>query len=815
LKKLFILLVTAFIASQLFAGLAFAGELYARTVKNLSGSYDPETNSITLKWETIVTSRKDLNTDTITISKGTSDYDLKKIGSVNVNSVVRVDDLPPGELYDKTHEITFTDTNVELDKEYKYVVSCGSVSHKWQEIYVVTRSQLEEKSGEETAADRREKYEQNADWPEKLGGSILLAIPNYIVSVIGLDDPLELIYQVEVDDPGFKFSRPQIVIEDKGGEDKGGSNNDVYLHTFTKDEFGALAQFYDRLNEFVPVSLVVVIVLLGAGFLFVSVSPNTRLTAKDYIIGILIGLGILKFGIYLIAIFFDLNYMLVKFFHWIVGKQLSASFLDTLIDLESNAIGSAIITFLAIFSIGIINWQYTLRKVVLALLIGLIPIVAVISIAPSKRSAIDYWLREFIAQVFLQSSHAAALTLIILLIHANTGFWVSLVGIMSLPAIASIVRRVVGAESFGTGIASGIGTALGLGSLFAISKMLKPNGRVAKPPLDNAGGGLVETAGSATGASGGFMGNMIRTGFRTAAGLTAGVAGGLITGAATGNPGFGLVTGIAAGTAVGGGIVDTAQSVIDNFRKSPAERMESHGIIDPAQLDDPNQAFEYGKKLFGGGAIGTVAGLGMAAGKKVQSLMGHADPGIARQVKSAVDQNTANLSRARQELANYKPVYDEARARLTYAKSMFSPDSSYMQDLKQQARTLETKLHEAEQRYADAYDEWQNNWEDKITSPSSMTPAAVAALQRVQQAQEESAGLRNQLQEVQERITLGKQEYQDAQANFQSVEAEYAQRQEAVSYFQQNLTRAGIKQEFEKLKAQKLETRGDIDSSWR
>ena len=627
-----------------------------------------------------------------------------------------------------------------------------------------------------------------------------------MVRVIGLDDPLELIYQVEVDDPGFEFSRPQIVIEDKGG-----SGNDVYLHTFTKNEFGALSQFYDRLNELVPVSLVMVIVLLGAVLLFVTINPNARLTAKDYIIGILIGLAVLKFGIYLIAMIFDLNYMLVKFFHWIVGDQLSASFLDTLIDLKSNTLGSAIVTFLAIFSIGIINWQYTLRKVVLALLIGLIPIVAVISIAPSRRSAIEYWLREFIAQVFLQSSHAAALTLIILFIHANTGFWVSLVGIMSLPAIASIVRRVAGAESFGTGIASGIGTALGLGSLFSISKMLKPNGRVAKLPLD-AGG---ETMGVSTATSGGFMGNMVKTGFSTAVGLTAGVAGGLITGAATGNPGFGLISGMAVGTAVGGGIANTAHSVIDNFKKSPAERMESLGIIDPAQLDDPQKAFEYGKKMFGGGTIGTVAGLGMAAGKKVQSFMGHADPSIARQVKSSIDLNTANLSRARQELENYKPVYDEARARLLYAKNMFSPDSSYMKDLKQQARSLDTKLNEAEQKYADFYDDWQNNWEDKITSPSSMTPTAIAALQRVQQAQDESAGLRIQLQETQERIALAKQEYQEAQANFQSIEAQYAQKQEAVSYFQQNLTQAGIKQEFEKLKSQKQETYGGIDLSWR
>lgn len=818
MKKTIVTLILTLFLSQLYTGLAFADiKLYATSIKNLSGSYDPETNSITLKWKADITSAKTLiNTDKIIISKGAPNArpeDLKVIKTINVNDVYSIDEKPAWGNYYAEKEFTFTDTDVASDKKYKYRISCGSVASKWKEVYVVASEQLveEDRPGEETVTDRRERYENSADWPERLGGNILLAIPNYLVEVLGMDDPLELIYQVDLDNDDSKFTTPQVVISKESG-------SDVYLHTFTKEEFNALAQFYDRLNEFVPVSLVVVVVLLGAGFLFVSANPGSRLTLKDYIIGLLIGLGALKFGIYLVAIVFDLNYMLVRFFQWVVGDQLSSSFLDTLINTESNVLGSAIITFLAVFSIGIINWQYTLRKVMLALLIGLIPIVAIISIVPSKRIAIDYWLREFIAQVFLQSSHAAALTLIILLIHANAGFWVSLVGIMSLPVVSSVIRRVIGAESFGTGIASGIGTALGLGSLFAISKMLKP-GKAAKPPLDTASSGLTETTGAGGGGAfknpGGFAGNVAKTGFQVATGLTAGVAGGLLTGAATGNPAFGLTTGLAAGTAVSGGIADATQGALDNFKKSPSERMEAHGIVDPAQLDDPSQAFDYGKSLFGGGMIGTVAGLGMAAGKKAQALAGRADPNIAKQVRGSVDQNTLNLARAKQELADYKPAYDEAKARFSYAKNTFGPDSAYMQELKAKAGSLESRLHEAEERYAEAYDDWQNNWEDKIDSPASMTPAAVEALQRVQQAEEESSEARNQLHEVQERIALGKQEFMDAQTNFQSAEAEYAQRQAAVSIFQQNLTQAGIRQEFQKLKAQKQEIRGGIDSTWR
>ena len=817
MKKIVILALTLLFMQLLFTGTALADmKLYADNVKNLKGHYIPETSSVKLQWTSRLVNNPILRTENITIARQVSLYDWETVGTINVNDVYPNEEEPRLGVYREEKKFSYIITNVSLDKKYRYRVACGEAAWKTEYIYVTTE-QIEEDSegigpGGDTPDERREKYESSTDWPERMASSILLAIPNYIVQVIGLDDPLELIYQINLNDDS-DFTTPQIVV---------GEKSDVYLHTFTKEEFGALAQFYDRLNEFVPIYLVVIVVLLGVGFLFVSANPDSRLGVKDCIIGLLIGLGALKFGIYLIAMIFEVNYVLVKSFEWIIGDKLSSSFLDSLINTESSSLGSVIITFLAVFSIGLINWQYTLRKVMLALLIGLIPVVAIIAMTPFRRGAIEYWVREFIAQVFLQASHAAALTLILLLIYANAGFWLTLVGVLALPTISGVVRRVIGAESFGTGMASGIGTALGLGSLFALSKMLKPD-QAPKVPI-NAAGSAGEAAAGAAGemagksgafkGPGNFLGNMAKTGFRTATGVTAGVAGGLMTGAATGNPGFGLAAGLATGTAVSGGIANATQGAIDYFKKSPVQRMEDQGIIDSAQLDDPGQAFEYGKNMLGGGVFGTVAGLGMAAGKKVQSLTGQANPDIARQVKGHVEQNSANLSRAKQQLADYKPVYDEAKARASYAKNMFGPGSAHMAELKTQANKLETRLHNTDSRYAEALDEW-HGWEDKVHSPTSMNPAAVQALHRVEQAKEESHETRMQFQEIQERITLGEQEHTDANNSLQSAEAEYAQRQAAVSMIQQNLSRASIKQEFEKLKAPRQETSGGINSSWR
>jgi len=530
----------------------------------------------------------------------------------------------------------------------------------------------------------------------------------------------------------------------------------------------------------VPIYLVVIVVFIGLGLLFTSANPNSRLTAKEYLIGLVVGILAIKFCVYIITIICDINFAMVKMFEDIAGANVCDSYLESLINFNTLGLGAVIVAFLAIFSIGILNWQYSMCKVIIALLIGLLPIVIIISIIPSRRSAAEVWIKEFIAQVFLQTSHAAVLTMMLLIIGKSENFWLSLVCVMGMPAIAGVVRRVIGAESFGTGLSAGVGTALGLGALMAVGRMLKPGNKQAPSKDYGLDSGLTETMskGANYGNPGGStLGKMAKTGFKTAAVITGGVAGGLVTGAAAGNPAFGIAGGVAAGTIASEGAARVVGGASDLMHKSSEELMDQQGIVDSAQLDNPGEAYKYGKNLFGGGLVGSIAGAGMAAGKQIQAMRGKTDPGLAVKMKNISAQNTQGLVSANQELADYKPIYDSAKARFTQAKNMYKPESTNMQSLSNQASKLSESIGMASN-------------------------------------QQEYQSLTNQLQQVNEQIAFGNQEYADAKENLENVETEYARKQMAVSDFEQRLTKAGMKQEFETLRNQQ-ETGGGIDTTWR
>ena len=112
---------------------------------------------------------------------------------------------------------------------------------------------------------------------------------------------------------------------------------------------------------------------------------------------------------------FDVNKLLVGQFYSAVDGKISegASFLTAFISLKQDGyIGSAVLFIIGVFSVTLINWQYIIRKVMIALLIGLLPVVAVISVI--NRESLIIWFRELIANIFLQACAAVLAFLIVL-----------------------------------------------------------------------------------------------------------------------------------------------------------------------------------------------------------------------------------------------------------------------------------------------------------------------------------------------------------------------------------------------------------------
>ena len=892
-------IVIAIILTMLLfqAAFAFAGQnLVAIRVEELTGEY--KDGKVTLAWETEVedtTGRLTISTNKIKIYRGYSyGREDTEIGVKDVNQEVDNGDLPTGLGYrNKKVKFQFVDTDVEKDKTYYYKVACGSVSGKWASVRVTST----ESAG--LVDEKRKRYEEGSDWPERLAGSILLAVPNYLMKVLDLYDPLELIFQTKVvkSDSLKDLKTPEIA---KGGNavqqeiDRVGGNiinlargvvgvvgvilviwigiiitgayndpnrimlakkmfaglvvcvllvfaaekiagtligligytpvstttsssmpgqvNDALFYTFTSKEFEALASYYDRLNEFIPVSLVVVIVLLGMGILYTSTNPNAKISFREYSLGLFLGLFTLKFGIYALSVIFDINYALVKFFEWVAGDSLDNSFLDTLISTDTMSLGQAIVTFLAVFSIGLLNWQYTIRKIIIALLIGLIPVVAVIAIIPSRRNALDYWFKEFISQVFMQAAHAAVLSFGILLIYANADFWIKLACIMGLPSIAVVVRRIMGAESFGSSAIGGVGTMLGLGSLFALGKILAPK----KSPFSSETLGTAgETSGAVAGGMvGGMAGKIANFGLKAGTALTAGMAGGFLTGAATGNPAFGIASGITAGTMIGGGISEAISKSASLFGMTPDERAKALGVAHPGMLDEPGEAYAAGKRLFGEGLMGKTAAAGYAGFKSARAFFGMSDPGLAMAAKKSIGDTRRDFMVAKSQLADFKPSYEEAKANFTHAKNLFSPQSLHMKDLQNKAETLEIGKNRAEDSYIKAVNFFDNEIDTDDRHNSSWKQSAALALERVSRTQMVYQDSLAEYETSQNAINNGQKIYEESRKQLEITEAEQAKKQASVSGLERSLTVEGIRKEFEKLQQQRAEI-GGINTSWR
>lgn len=709
-------------------------------------------------------------------------------------------------------EMEYTDSPDKGNAYYYYRVwsGTGMAGDPTKDVRVYAGKQA---GNQPVTDDRRKKFAESEDWPSRLAGSVLMSIPNFILKAIGLEDPMELIYQTKIEyvskpgEPGRPegFSTPKIVLE----------GDKSYFRTFTASEFGGIAKFYDRVNEVVPVSLVLLIVLMGMGFLYTSTNPNSKITFREYAVGLLLGAAALKFGIYVLQIVFDINYAIVKYFEYIAGDRLKDSLFSTILQDESG-LGAAILFFVVVFSVAVINWQYIIRKIVIALLIGLLPLVAVISIMPSRRYAIGYWAKEFFSQVFLQSAHAAVLTLALLLMApepagnvamADMGIWMKVACIAGLPTIAPLVRRVIGADDPGGGMMTSIGALIGAGSLANIGKMLtvqkkKVPGVPAEAPAPGslAGGNV---AGSLSGGSG-IAGSILGSGLRMGAGAVAGLAGGFLAGP------VGMMTGARVGSGLADRVSDFAGGAVDFALSSPEQRLQKMGLFHSAQLDDPKEAYQAGQRLFGDGLTGKAVGGGMAVYKFAQGKLGITDPGAVRQVKQGISADMASLNVARQQVAAHKPVLDEARARFGYAKSACAVHAGNIKELKRQEESLVVRENMAEQEFCAASDHYDSSrWWDR------------GAIEDMKQksldlyyAQDDVINVRSRIEDQEITLESARVEQDRAELALREAEIIHARHQMNVSGLEQKLSAERIRQEFEKLKTGN-EYKGGISASWR
>jgi len=714
-----------------------SGVAWAANISSIQAIRNPD-GTVTLKW-----SGGSLN-DTLTITRLTREFGTKR---VKVATVMQTD-----------HEWTDASApQTEVGYELRWNAFNGAKS-VWVPEYEPGQgpSAPIEQPGMDMEA-RRQAYENSADWPERLAGSLVMAIPNWLIKVIGLYDPIELIYMTDLDEPPpGRENLPQPQYE--------------YWHIFSSNEMEALDVFFAGLSRFVPLSLVVVLVAMGLFVLYASANPESKIGFRECLLGFLSGLLLLKFGPYLLGFVFDVNYAIVKQFEYIAGPYLGKSFLASIYNENTASLGSAIVAFVAVFSVGLLNWQYTMRKLTIMLLVGLLPIVAVVSIPPSRRRCLGIWFSEFIAAVFLQAAHAAALTLMILVLNhlgnSSQEFWVKLATIFGLTGMAGLFRRVVGADTLGAGntLGAGIGAALGMGALFAMGRMLGVGGR--------------SIAGGASAGIGGVASGVARAGL----GLTGAVGGALVTGAAMGNPAMG----IAGGALLGSKVAGMGASLVRPF--------------EGASVYDPESMREAGTKLFGDNFAGRAVGGALEKGSMYAARLNPAGASAARTEMKNFEAMRERLPHMRLDAAEMRPKLDLMGIELREAKAREAA-------LSKPAEAAFTKKLEASQNLSDIYT--KTSLDNFFRAEAQRYPTA-ADRQKLIDEYKENLATYEESEDILQEAEAARQNVKALQEQYEKMQVDYAKTRIAVVQTEREIINHPLYEQFKNIRGG--QTYGGVDS---
>lgn len=548
--------------------------------------------------------------------------------------------------------IELYDENVKPSHTYFYRVNRGrveAVETKSQAVVPLSESQKKEISERQAAAntlqnprdgdggpatwkERAREQEKKADYPERMAADLVMAIPKWLVEVIGLYDPLELVFGVELERPG------------KAAGDRP-AQKDLVWHIFNEKEFSVLSGFYSSSKEAAPVFMAVGVVIAGVLILFRSATPDALHTAKGYAIGILLCASLIKLGPYLLGFFFEINRAVVALCHGVIAGDIRQSMLHTIYNGETRSLGSAVMALLACLSIGVINFQFAMRKLFIAILVGILPLVLINAIFPGRRNALTAWTREFASYVFMPAGFAIGLAFFIRFLHEGD-FWITLVCLLSLPAINGLVRGVMGLSD--AGLAAGIGSALGMGAFFSMGGMLKggtgakygaagavQGGDPAAGPGMSSNGSPVQVLGRG---SPGIAGPTLRGAARLGVMGTAAFAGSMLSGAAAGDSRPGLETGLNRGGTAAANITDAGRS-IKNFISEVREKGFSGatGILDNSMLMDPGVSASLARRALGENAVGDVAARTAATASRVAYAV---SPLVAPEARERLDRVT-------------------------------------------------------------------------------------------------------------------------------------------------------------------------------
>jgi hypothetical protein len=587
---------------------------------------------------------------------------------------------------------------------------------------------------------------------ERMIAALFTAIAQGIYDILGIVDPLVLIFDYEP-------------IYDLGGNHQ--SRSELYLGIYNEWEMSAVVSLYQNFEVYLPLWFLIAIILTGIMLIIAGFGGDQRLTLKQYLAGIGIGMAMLAFGPTLIDMVFDIVYAGVDIIKDLIERtayerdiQIPQSLLGVLLagfmaggliienaaDFARAVTGVtglmyAIVIFLVFIGAGVLNWQYIVRKITLAVLIFMFPIVAGLAVFPNTRGVLKLWLSEFLANAFLPVAHAIVYGFLII-ISMSPGKAFSplelIIYTVGLNGTISLVRRMFGAHE-SPGALGGIGAILGLSSIIGLSRVAlgtkagfatAASGLKGANTAVQAGSQMAQAGTSAQTAVNSAQGlkNVIQSGSeltpsqagimaaqqqgiltpqqqleldtihrdlnpikqtpvnpswkskiaRVGGAVAIGSFGALATGLTTGKASPGMALGGFAGYHGSGKVIDSARNIRQAI-KDPA----SMGIYDSGQLFDAQSASVIGRRLAGapGAAIGSVV-------SKVASATQPQSAEVQNMAESLRSQIDTNYAYYQQEFINAEQQlqvaqHDMQQLELQYSAKEKSANSEYMEEHEQ------------------------------------------------------------------------------------------------------------------------------------
>ena len=533
---------------------------------------------------------------------------------------------------------------------------------------------------------------------EKFIAGILIGPVKWAMNLFHLSDPVLLVFNQDVrTDKADSFLADGVY----------GSNTDnLVLGIFPEPFFKAVTILYTAFQFLLPIPLVMMLIIMAIMHMINSGTVQGRGKIKDYVQAFVVAIVTIRFGAYIWTGIIQLNQFLVKLIwaHMLQAGVQPAFFMDMIWGsgkqgftavTQMGSLGMAILLILAAMMVLSMNYQYTMRIIILGLLIIIFPIAATLSIFPPFRQSLQMWFKEFVSNVILQLAHALALggffiTLITPGMAGGVSFWLMLAYFAGMPTIAGLIREMLGIQGGGgSRVMNGLGAMTGIASMAAMGRM------VMKRPENkggfgvDSGGGTMEklmggsskggtslagatsllgrSAQAAFNGASSFIGNKgVQTAGKFALGTTAAMAGGALSSGMGGNAVAGVALGGGAGAALSKGsgrLLSGAGGHVNGVVQA---------LSDGGGIKGVGQSI-MSQSMQNGGVLAT-AGWGLqSAVNKVSSVAGK---GEVFSGPSFIKENKSMLSTAQSGMNDIRPKLSLADAKFNHAKAHYDPQSA-------------------------------------------------------------------------------------------------------------------------------------------